>query len=62
MVTERVRTGIVAIGQGGWANGDNANGMPDIGGAINVLTKLRPSRIGQGMTLGADTRVNIKKA
>jgi len=62
VVTERVRTGIVAIGQGGWANGDNANGMPDIGGAINVLTKLRPSRIGQGMTLGADTRVNIKKA
>lgn len=62
MVTERVRAGIVAIGQGGWANGDNANGRPDIGGAINVLTKLRPARICQGMTLGADTRVKIEKA
>lgn len=62
VVTERVRKGVLAMGQGGWANGDNEFGRPDIGGAINVLTKLRPSRICQGMTLGADTRVNIRKA
>jgi hypothetical protein len=51
----------MGIGQGAWANGDNANGKPDIGGAINVLTKMHPARICQGMTLGADTRINIKK-
>jgi hypothetical protein len=61
VVTQRVRAGWPAMGQGGWANGDNADGKPDIGGAINVLTKLRPSRICQGMTLGADTRINIRK-
>lgn len=62
VVTQRIRPGWLAMGQGGWANGDNADGKPDIGGAINVLTKLRPSRICQGMTLGADTRVKISKA
>jgi hypothetical protein len=51
----------MGMGEGGWANGDNASGSPDIGGAINVLTKLNPSRIGQGMTLGADIRINIRK-
>lgn len=61
-ISQRVRKGWLAIGQGGWANGDNANGTPDIGGAINVLTKLLPARICQGMTLGADTRVKIRKA
>jgi anaerobic dimethyl sulfoxide reductase subunit A len=60
-VTNRVRPGWMAMGQGGWANGDNANGTPDIGGAINVLTKHHPARISQGMTLGADTRINITK-
>ncbi|MEC9493204.1 molybdopterin-dependent oxidoreductase [Flexistipes sp.] len=62
VISERVRKGIVAMGQGGWSNGDNAKGRPDIGGNINNLTKLRPSRICQGMTLGADTRVKIEKA
>ncbi|TYB32480.1 MAG: molybdopterin-dependent oxidoreductase [Flexistipes sinusarabici] len=61
VVTNRIRPGMLGIGQGGWANGDNKDGNPDIGGAINVLTKLRPARICQGMTLGADTRVNIRK-
>ena len=61
VVTSRIRQGWMGMGQGGWANGDNANGTPDIGGAINVLTKLNPSRIGQGMTLGADIRISIKK-
>lgn len=62
VVTSRIRQGWMGMGQGGWANGDNASGRPDIGGAINVLTKLNPTRIGQGMTLGADTRINIRKA
>jgi anaerobic dimethyl sulfoxide reductase subunit A len=62
VVTNRVRPGWMAMGQGGWANGDNADNKPDIGGAINVLTKLRPARICQGMTLGADTRIKISKA
>ena len=60
-VTPRIRPGWMGMGQGAWANGDNANGTPDIGGAINVLTKLNPSRIAQGMTLGADIRISIKK-
>lgn len=62
VVTNRVRPGMLGIGQGGWANGDNKDNRPDVGGAINVLTKLYPARICQGMTLGADTRVNIRKA
>jgi anaerobic dimethyl sulfoxide reductase subunit A len=61
VVTQRVRKGWLAMGQGGWTNGDNKNGLPDIGGAINVLTKLTPARICQGMTLGADSRVKISK-
>jgi len=61
VVTNRTRPNWMGIGQGAWANGDNANGKPDIGGAINVLTKMHPARICQGMTLGADTRINIKK-
>jgi anaerobic dimethyl sulfoxide reductase subunit A len=61
VVTSRIMPGWMGMGQGGWANGDNANGKPDIGGAINVLTKLNPSRICQGMTLGADIRISIRK-
>lgn len=62
VVTQRIRPGMLGMGQGGWANGDNKLGKPDVGGAINVLTKLRPSRICQGMTLGQDTLVSIRKA
>jgi len=61
VVTQRIRPGMLGMGQGGWANGDNKLGNPDVGGAINVLTKLRPSRICQGMTLGQDTLVSIRK-
>jgi len=69
VVTNRIRPGWLGMGQGAWTNGDNLRydgtidfESPDIGGAINVLTKFRPARICQGMTLGADTRVKIYKA
>jgi anaerobic dimethyl sulfoxide reductase subunit A len=68
VVTNRIRPGWLGMGQGAWTNGDNLQpdgtinlNKPDIGGAINVLSKLRPARICQGMTLGADIRVSIRK-
>ncbi|WP_277657314.1 molybdopterin-dependent oxidoreductase [Seleniivibrio woodruffii] len=62
MVTQRIRKGWLGIAEGAWTNGDNADGKPDVGGCLNVLTKLLPSRIGQGNTLNNDTRVKIYKA
>lgn len=67
--SQRIRPGVVMIGQGSWYNPDNngAGGAVDkntvdIGGNANTLFDLRPSRIGQGMTLASDCRVKIYKA
>ena len=59
-VTQRARPGVVYIGQGSWHQ-LNAAGI-DVGGCANTLTSARPSRIGQGMTLGGGTLVKIEKA
>jgi len=58
-VTQRVRSGLVMLGQGAWY--DPVDGI-DRGSCANTLTRQRPSRICQGMTLGSDTLVAIEKA
>lgn len=68
-LSERIRPGVVMIGQGSWYNPDNSGaggavdkGTIDIGGNANTLFGLRPSRIGQGMTLASDCRIKIYPA
>jgi anaerobic dimethyl sulfoxide reductase subunit A len=61
-ITQRIRPGWLGIAEGGNANGDNKSNKPDIGGAINVLTKLNPSRICQGESFSGDNRVKIYQA
>jgi anaerobic dimethyl sulfoxide reductase subunit A len=68
-LSKRIRQGVVMIGQGSWYNPDNngAGGaidknVIDIGGNANTLFSLRPSRIGQGMTLASDCRIKIYPA
>jgi anaerobic dimethyl sulfoxide reductase subunit A len=61
-VTNRAHPGVVCLGQGGWYNGTGDKSAIDVGGCANTLTKRRPSRICQGMTLGSDTLVRIELA
>jgi anaerobic dimethyl sulfoxide reductase subunit A len=58
-LTNRAMPGVLFLHQGAWY--DPVNGI-DRGGCPNTLTKQRPARICQGMTLGSDTLVSIKKA
>lgn len=58
-ITNRAMPGVLWLGQGAWY--DPVNGI-DRGGCSNTLTKQRPSRICQGMTLGSDTLVTVEKA
>lgn len=58
--SQKVPEGYIYIGQGGWHQLDK-DGV-DIGGNVNTLTHLRPSRIAKHMTLANDCRVNIVKA
>jgi len=58
-VTNRAQSGVVMLGQGAWY--DPVDGI-DRGSCANTLTRQRPSRICQGMTLGSDTLVAIEKA
>ncbi|ADD67005.1 molybdopterin oxidoreductase [Denitrovibrio acetiphilus DSM 12809] len=59
VVTNRIASKIVGIGQGGW---HQLKGDIDVGGCANTMTSARPSRICQGMTLANDCRVKIVKA
>jgi anaerobic dimethyl sulfoxide reductase subunit A len=59
-VTNRAHPGVLNLGQGSWHQLD-AHGV-DVGGCANTLTSQRPSRIGQGMTLGHGTLVKLEKA
>jgi anaerobic dimethyl sulfoxide reductase subunit A len=58
-ITNRAMPGVIFLHQGAWF--DPVDGI-DQGGCANTLTKQRPARICQGMTLGSDTLVSIKKA
>ena len=61
-LSQRIRQNYVLIGQGSWYNPIEENGKTvDIGGCANTLMSLRPSRIGQGMTLNSDCRIKIYK-
>jgi anaerobic dimethyl sulfoxide reductase subunit A len=59
-VTKTVRKGHLAMAEGAWVSLDE-NGI-DIGGAVNTLFSLRPSRIARGTTMGNGLRVKIQKA
>ncbi|CAG1015386.1 anaerobic dimethyl sulfoxide reductase subunit A [Anaerolineales bacterium] len=59
-ITNRAMPGVLWLGQGAWY--DPASDGIDRGGCPNTLTKQRPARICQGMTLGSDTLVSVKKA
>ncbi|WP_022849609.1 molybdopterin-dependent oxidoreductase [Limisalsivibrio acetivorans] len=59
IVTQRVPSKVVYIGQGSWHYDENG---VDVGGCANTLTHARPARISQGMTLANDCRVKIEKA
>ncbi len=62
-LTNKMRPGVLTLGQGGWYNGNGTVSQVDVGGCANTLTKRRPARIGQGMTLGCgDTLVAIAPA
>ncbi len=68
-LSQRIRPGVIMIGQGSWYNPENGGaggavdkGTVDNGGCANTLFSLRPSRIGQGMTLASDCRIKIYKA
>ncbi len=60
VLSEQTRQGVVVMAEGSWFQQD-ASGI-DIGGCMNTLGSLRPSRIIQGCTVGSDHRVQIVKA
>ncbi len=60
VLSEQTRRGIVVMAEGSWFQQDNSG--VDVGGCMNTLGSLRPSRIVQGCTVGSDHRVRIEKA
>jgi anaerobic dimethyl sulfoxide reductase subunit A len=59
-ITETVRPGCLAMAEGSWVCLDE-NGV-DIGGAVNTLFTLRPSRIARGTTMGNGIMLKVEKA
>ncbi len=58
-ITKTVRPGHLVMAEGGWVCLDE-NGV-DIGGAVNTLFSLRPSRIARGTTMGNGLRLKVEK-